>query len=353
MGHPAEVEQVIRTLAVQYSDTVPYAVHATAGEELLAVIPDDEGQGYLRAFMVPGEGLLIGRYHATPGTSGPMPAVHRRRTGGRVMPLGDGFLGVSLILPHRAALVGDDWRALEPEQVMNRCVRGVLQGLKALGMPAFYPGRDLITVDGRVLAAMSFETTNRGALLFEMIIGVGRSLALVPRLLDAVDPAGVIAGPMWTAEATVTVADATARGVAAEELAERIALGYAEVFGLALVHDRPAPGTEGDHAERDREWLRSRSPGAHLNCRGTIGTQNGVLEAYFSHDGGCLREVMLVGDFIANSPAVAAVEADLCGTPLDRAAISAVVFKRFSRPENFILGLRDPLQVAEAICRGE
>jgi lipoate-protein ligase A len=343
-------------LAVQYSEAVPYATHAAADGELLAAAGDDGRRGYLRAFTVPGDVLLIGRYHAAPRTpegGGSTPALHRRRTGGRVMPLGEGFLGVKLILPHRAALVSDDWRALEAEQVMNRCVRGVLQGLKAVGVPAFYPGRDLITVDGRTLAAMSFETTGQGALLFEAVIGLSRSLALVPRLLDAVDPAGVIAGPMWTAETTVTVANATARGVGAAELAERIALGYAELFGLALVHDRPAPGPGVDDAERDREWLHSRSPSANLTCRGTTTTQIGVLEAYFSRDGGRLREVMLVGDFIANSPAVAALEGELCGVPLEWAAISAAVFNTFSRPENFMLGLRDLAQIAEAICRGE
>jgi hypothetical protein len=341
---------------VQYGGAVAYAAHAAADVELLAAVRDDERLGYLRAFTVPGESLLIGRYHATPGATeggGSKPALHRRRTGGRVMPLGEGFLGLSLILPHRAALVSDDWRALEPEQVMNRCVRGVLQGLKAVGVPAFYPGRDLITVEGRALAVMSFETTSRGALLFEIVVGLDRSLALVPGLLDAVDPAGGIAGPMWTAEATVTVANATARAIVAEELAERIALGYAEVFGLGLVHDRPAPEPGVDDAERDREWLRSRSPGANLTCRSTVTTQIGQLEAYFSRDGGRLGEIMLVGDFIANSAAVAALEAELCGAPLEWSAIFAAVSSIFSRAENFILGLRDLAQIAEAICKGE
>ena len=42
----------------------------------------------------------------------------------------------------------EDPLALRPEQVLNRCVRALLGGLRGLGVDAFYPGRDRISVGG-------------------------------------------------------------------------------------------------------------------------------------------------------------------------------------------------------------
>ena len=48
--------------------------------------------------------------------------------------------------------------------------RGILEGCKLAGVPAFYPGRDFITVNRRVFAWVSFEVEPSGVLLFEAII---------------------------------------------------------------------------------------------------------------------------------------------------------------------------------------
>src|SRR5439155_1013200 len=105
-------------------------------------------------------------------------------SGGRAFPAGEGFLGLSLVLSHRSAIVGDDPFALAPEQVMNRYVRGILEGLRLVGVAAFYPGRDLVTVDGRPLGLVAFEVDRAGALLFEAIVANGRDPSVLPGLLD-------------------------------------------------------------------------------------------------------------------------------------------------------------------------
>jgi hypothetical protein len=56
------------------------------------------------------------------------------------MPWGDGFVGLSLVLPHRSALAAADPLALAPEQVMNRCVRGVLRACELERRPRVLPG---------------------------------------------------------------------------------------------------------------------------------------------------------------------------------------------------------------------
>jgi len=350
---------MIRILDVLHTAAGTHAERASAERALLGAVTRDPRRGYLRTFALSGgDGLLLGRYHAVPRDLGAVTSpddicVQRRRTGGRVMPAGEGFLELSLVLPHRAALLSDDWHALEPEQVMNRCVRGVLQGLKGAGVPAFYPGRDTITAADRTLGAASFHTTPEGALLFEVVIAMTRSFAVVPPRLDAVDPTGVIACPMWTATDTTTVEDIAPRAVAANELSNRIVAGYRDLFALDIVPGQPGGQcvAGGGLAESgaDRQWLYSRSPGAALTRRGTVSTQIGVLEAYVDREGDRLREVMLVGDFIANAAAVDALEAKLRGAHMDRAGISATVFGIFSQPGNFMLGLTNLTQIADAI----
>src|SRR5437867_6171475 len=111
------------------------------------LLGDAPQMGALRVYAFGGDVLSLGRYHLAP-EAGSVP-LHRRHSGGRAMLAGDGFVGMALTLPHRSALVSHEPLALTPEQVMNRCVRGLLEGLKQAGVSAFYPGRDLLTVEGR------------------------------------------------------------------------------------------------------------------------------------------------------------------------------------------------------------
>src|SRR5262249_2591421 len=127
----------------------------------------------LRITSLAGEVLSLGRYHLAPaGDAAGRVCLHRRRAGGRVLPLGPGFALRSLALPHGSALVADDPLAVRPEQALNRCVRALLGGLRILGVDAFYPGRDRITVDRRCLAVVGLECDARGAAVFEAALAV-------------------------------------------------------------------------------------------------------------------------------------------------------------------------------------
>ena len=70
-----------------------------------------ERRAWLRVCTWPDDVLVLGRFHPPLATAG----VHRRLSGGRVVPGGAGFVVVSLALPHRSALASDDPYALRPE----------------------------------------------------------------------------------------------------------------------------------------------------------------------------------------------------------------------------------------------
>src|SRR6185295_15498045 len=130
---------------------------------LLRRVRETPGRGVLRVHALRDDVLALGRYHVAPATPSSAVALWRRHGGGRVVPAGQGFVGVSLVLPHRAALVADDPLVLTPAQVLNRYVRGILGACERAGLPAIYPGRDTITVRRRIVGVVSLEVQETGA----------------------------------------------------------------------------------------------------------------------------------------------------------------------------------------------
>jgi lipoate-protein ligase A len=313
----------------------------------------------LRVYDMPGDVISLGRYHLAPTQSDSAlePRLYRRHSGGRAVPFGQGFVGVALALPHRAALVSPDPCALAPHQVLNRYVRGILDACKLLGLEAFYPGRDLVTAGGRVLGLISFEVDGLGAMLFEAILANHRDFSILPLLLDAADRAGVIKAEMPNPDQMTCIERELGKALDLEDLAELLRRGYERHFNLSIVTYAPAaPERTGinsmaaDRFEGDH-WLRQRQlptgPWRYAATR----VQLGVFEAYVDFTHGGMREVRLAGDFIANSPAIDQLERDLRSCHPEWHAVDAVVSRVFAEPGNFILGIGKLRTIADTIMR--
>jgi len=303
--------------------------------------------GVLRVYDFPGDVLALGRYHLTPAGGGAA-VLHRRLSGGRVMSAGEGFVALALVLPHRSALVSADPFALAPAQVINRYVRGILEGLKSLGVNAFYPGRDAITVDRRIIGLVSFEVDGQGALLLEAILGGSRDFSCLPALLDAADPDGAVGAALLTPADTTCLARELGRAVGLDEVAAAIRLGYEARLGVRFENR----SIDGRGVTADPRWTTSRRRGPELDRRATTHGQLGVLEAHVACASGRLGGVLLAGDFIANSPAIAELEARLTGCAATPAAIDAVVRDVFAPAANFILGIGLLSALTDTVVRG-
>jgi lipoate-protein ligase A len=191
--------------------------------------------GVLRVYSFPGDVLAAGRWHlAPPGAADLGEAFVRRLTGGRALALGEGYLGLSLLLPHRSALFAADALALAPFQIANRYVRGLLRALKGLGLPVFYPGRDLVTVNRRPIAAVSFETDQEGRLLFEVILAVERPLGAVAQLLDRWDVGGVIKADLLALESGTSLREELGESVSLAELGVLLRDSFAQQYGVTI-----------------------------------------------------------------------------------------------------------------------
>jgi hypothetical protein len=336
------------TLEVVAQPAIDPAASHVLDVELLAAAAGQPQRAGLRVYACNGDVLSLGRYHIAPaGDPDRAVIVHRRLGGGRVLPLGQGFVVLALTLPQRSALVSADAVALRPEQVLNRCVRALLGGLRRLGVDAFYPGRDRITVDRRMLGCVALECDASGAALFEAVLAVDGDWLSLPQLVAAADPAGVIAAELPNADQVTTLAAHGATPPAAE-LAHCVAASYAKQFGLALAAgtDPPVPPNAGPRAAA---WVASRRLRSELNRHAVSWGQLGVLEVYLAAPENTIADLLLSGDFIADSPSIARLEHRLRGCPLERAALEAIVASVYSDPHSFLLGLGPPQAIVDTI----
>jgi lipoate-protein ligase A len=290
-----------------------------------------DGTPRLHVFAWPGEVLAVGRYHAAPCGAGGL--IHRRPSGGRAVVGGEGFVGLSLALPHRSALESAEPHALRAEQAMNRAVRGILGGLELLGVDAHYPGRDLVTAGGKPIGWLSLAVEDDGATLFEAGISLARDLALLPRLADRIDPGGVVPVTMWLPDDVTSVARVRGGGAPSlAEAAEALVEGFRRRLALEIVHEPDltalAPSTVAFEVP------------PRLDRRAERATMLGVLRAHCRLAGdGTPAEVRLAGDVIAPAATLAAIEGAVCGIPPARAAIAARVAPLLDGGgEHFLLG---------------
>lgn len=314
----------------------------------------------LRVYSFPGDVASLGRYHlAPPLDDAPPVGLCRRHTGGRVVPFGEGFVGMSLVLPHRSALYSDDPFALAPYQVMNRYVRGVLESCRLVNIGAFYPGRDFITVDRRVLGLVSFETDESGALLFEAIIANTRDFSILPDLLAQVDPGGLIKMEMLGPDMTTSLARELRTELTFDEVAEMLRRGFCKHFGLVCdPHALTTLEQQAIDAIAAREfespaWLLQRRFRPELDRHASLWVQLGAFEAYFAlEQERFLKEIMFAGDFLANSSSVERLERELRLCPAEWRSIDSIAGDIYSMPENYILGIGRPRTIADMISRG-
>jgi hypothetical protein len=326
------------------------AISQSLDRVLLDLASGQPDHAWLRVYELAGDVLSLGRYHVAPATAvEDRVQLHRRLGGGRVLPLGAGFALVSLNLPHRSALVSKEPAALRAEQALNRCVRGLLGGLRGLGIDAFYPGRDCVTIGGRTVGLVSLESDANGSTVFEAALAIDGDWQRLADLVTAVDPDGVIAARTFPPGETTTL---SAHGVVPtlSAFADAVAASYAQQFGLIL-SIAAEPSTPLDAAERALAWVLSRQRRAGLDRHAVEWSQLGAFEVYLSARTGAIDDVLFAGDFVASSPSIAQLEQRLRGCRLERSPIAAVVDAVYADPRHFLLGVGPLSTVVETILR--
>jgi len=323
----------------------------------LEAVASDRCAPLLITYCLAGQLVSLGRYHLYAGPQSRAGiAVYRRLTGGRITGGGQGWLGSALILPSRDSLLPQGASALKPEQVINRYVRGVLAGLRALGGDGFYPGRDAVTVNRREIATCSFEIDSSGALLFETIVAATRGLEALVQDLEILDPDGTLTCPMYTSDTATNLARELGRDVAADDLARAFEAGYETLLDgfkrRELTDDERSQAQYRGARLEASGWLTARKRHPSLTLVGRERIQLGFAEAHLAlNDEGKIERIMMAGDFIANSGGLAEFERALVGKRLDLMGVSAAAAKIYADGTNYILGLGDLTNLSRVIMK--
>jgi hypothetical protein len=163
--------------------------------------------------------------------------------------------------------------------------------------------------------------------------------------LERIDPDGALSCRMYDAASATKVVRELARDVSFDELAGAIASGYRSSLGETrrreLTAIESAQAQHRGQAFANSNWIHPPVAGASPMLRNRIASQLGAIEAAVALKAdGTIEAARLSGDFIANSPAIAELESELRGHPLDLASVSHAVAKTFGDNENgnFFLG---------------
>jgi hypothetical protein len=259
---------------------------------------------FILATLLSGGTMSLGRFQqARVAIKKQGPSTIRRWTGGRAFPYGSGMLSLCLIAPHWQSLIQE---GIPLHKILNRYVRPLLATLKKMGLPAFYGGRDFLTVSRKPIGYLTFDVKANNALLMQFVLESQNLLSLRP-LKEFV---------------TIWIENFLHQDIPWETF-------EFSKLEKEKIHSQSLPPME-DPRENDPRMLWSDL------CEIPIGS----LYAGLKLEGQKIKEVILFGDFIANSPAISELEENLKGCPLEWKEIGRRVDLIFINPRNVILGLK-------------
>ena len=327
---------IVETLRVSAAADVPPGDQRRLEGTLLAHA--GRGECHLHLSTLRGELLAPGRFHPAP--SGDEGAIWHRHTGGRAVAAGNGFLLATISLPQRSALVATERLALRPEQVINRCVRGLLAWLRGLGLDPSYPGLDWITVGGQRLAHLSFVETATGPTLFQAILGLDASLAESTLRLDRMDPDGHIPAALLMPDDCTTLrrlGGVARSGTQPAEHLGAIAAGYASTFGSGVEMTQVSEAADGASPCADDL---DTGPGPAV-CDDAVRIEGklGTVSASLRVGDGRIQEVQIGGDLIARPDLPSELDAALCGERAEAEPMRARIRACLDGQDQYLLGI--------------
>ncbi|MDV2495618.1 MAG: hypothetical protein RX316_05330 [bacterium] len=315
------------------------------------------GPALLRMGLGATEGLLFGRYQPIAKSAWGRPDVQRRITGGRLVPVGPGILEVSVAAPGLTDLTIQQ-RPITSDLILNRYVRGVLRGLERLRLNVMYPGRDLITLEKRAVGHVAFDIDEAGRPLVQFHLAWSTSLAeAAPRLADSggrLEDRDDLLAP----EGCITLSEALGATPKLERVLEALREGFAEHVG-ATIPIEPLPEevrAQADSAFAEtfaqEAWRADRTPPASLDRTARVPSQLGSFHVALAlEDDSRLGQVCLLGEFLADWPAVAALEEALPGCLPEWSSIAKVVDRVLDTPPHVVLGLGPRRTIPDTIVR--
>jgi hypothetical protein len=262
----------------------------------------------LYAAELAGSCTVLGAHQHAPAALGPARGERvRRATGGAAVTGGDGILYVSLALQDANALV-----MCPPGKLLNRYVRGALSGLRGLGYPAHYFGRDFVSLDALPVAYVAWAEQHSGLVQLELFIAHRAPFALAAEQLAYPEPSE----PRFRGRAPTTLAEAKPEATpSAAEVLEAVAAGYARTFG-AERHPLDLDLKQLDRAAHIEPVVRAIEERPGLAWSKPHEEAIGFVSAGLALDAaGAISAARIAGDFFMHADCNADLEEALAGKP--------------------------------------
>ena len=267
------------------------------------------------------------------------PPLLRRSTGGVMLRASEGIVYAALALRDRNALM-----PCPRSRILNRNVRGALQGLRTAGIVAHYFGRDFLSVDARPAAYVSWGARADGRVLLEFFLCDTHTCFISPRELGYParkdDP--FRGKEAWTLEQayfqTHRAPDAAPR-VMRTALVEHLAEGYRAGYQAAFER---SPIPEAWRASEPRTGLPPDPDAAALHWSHPVEEAIGFVSAGVSLDSaGKLSRVRICGDFFADDSCAITLERILVGVAPSSEHIGRAVDSAYGQTGHDVEGVRD------------
>ena len=304
----------------------------------------------LRVHCAAAAGVALGRFHRR--GIGASEHLTRRLTGGRTTPTGPGQIELALAVP-AAGWLDPSVATLKPEQILNRALRPFLTTLRQAGVDAFYPGRDLVSVEGSPLAACSFNVLPDGVLFVSICIGVQGPLSVLADQIGEFDPGGIAAIDVGCYEGASALGADAGPGLDQSRWVRALAQAAEDSWRCSVsttaaepawMHSFTAPTQQAYEAFLGE---RVASPDGDLRTAASM-TMLGVVEASASIVDSQIRALEICGDVIAPAMTLSALSEACEGAVAAAPAIRRATTLVLSGQRHFLLGFEG---LDELLCR--
>jgi len=266
--------------------------------------------------------------------------INRRPTGGGAIIMGEGQLGVALVIPGSE---NDSYS--RARELMAHFAAGIRHGLGSLGIEADFKRKNDIEVNGRKIVGLGIYRAPSNGLLFHASILVNLDVPYMLKILNT--PFEKISDKeiaMVSARTTDVVRE-IGRAVSLNNVRRRLVAGYEAAFGVTLVPGDFSIGERDDIAQLEREkyltsdWIFQEIEVPDAFGSAKMKTPAGLLDIRTSLAGRTVKAVFIGGDFFASENAIADLESSLRWHSSRPQAIAATLEKVYDRRQSELSGI--------------
>ncbi len=327
-------------------DNVSASFGLAADEVLTKFVGQAKSRPVLRLYTYKNYSALVGRFQNveselnTKYCKSLNITINRRPTGGGAIFMGENQLGVAMSIPGKS-----DDNYGRARELMAQFSKGIIYGLKKLGVQAQFRRKNDIEVNGKKIAGLGIYRDMTGGLLFHSSILVDMDIERMLKVLNT--PFEKISDKEVTTVANriTTVCKESNRQIGITEMRKCITEGYQKTFNVSITGD--------DFEEEEKEAILLLEKEKYLRqdwifqtpqVKDAIGTAKlktdmGLLDIRLTLAGQQIKALFIRGDFFASENSVADLEGSFRWHSTNQQKIESTLNKVYELRKNELSSL--------------